>query len=199
MQSMTTRVTLISHAATPIQRRAAFPLDEPLEEREISKIVGLKWQIPRAQRILAAPERRAQQTALALGLTPETATELRDCNYGMWNGREFDEVSSGDPAGVAEWLSNPLATPHGGDSIANLIARVGQWLDDSLETGHTVAVTHPAIIPRSAIVHALNAPPLAFWRIDITPLSLTDLRFNRKWTLRSTACPLRNLIEEIAE
>lgn len=197
MQNMT-RVTLISHAATEAQRRAAFPLNEPLDEREISRIVELKWKMPRIHRTLTAPEQRAQQTARALGLAAETAMELRDCNYGTWGGREFDEVSSRDPEGVIEWLSNPLATPHGGDSIASLIARVSQWLDDSFETGHTVAVTHPAVI-RGAILHALNAPILAFWRIDIPPLTLTDLRFNGKWTLRSTACPLLKTIEETAE
>jgi hypothetical protein len=40
---------------------------------------------------------------------------------------------------------------------------------------------------RSAIVHALSASAQTFWRIDIAPLSLTDLRFNgRVWTLRSS-------------
>jgi broad specificity phosphatase PhoE len=196
MQNMT-RVTLISHAATQAQRRAAFPLDETLDEREISAIVELKWKAPRV-RILSAPERRTQQTARTLGLAAETEMELRDCNYGTWGGREFEEVSSGDPEGIAEWLSNPSATPHGGDSIASVIARVGQWLDSLPEIGHIVAVTHPAVI-RGAILHALNAPTLTFWRIDIAPLTLTDLRFSGKWTLRSTACPLRRAIEELAE
>ena len=197
MQNMT-RVTLISHAATQAQRRAAFPLDETLDEREISTIVELKWQVPRLHRILSAPERRTQQTARALGLSAETEMELRDCNYGTWGGREFEEVSSGDPESIVEWLSNPSATPHGGDSIASVIDRVGQWLDSLPRTGHIMAVTHPAVI-RSAILHALNAPILAFWRIDVAPLTLTDLRFSGKWTLRSMACPLRRAIEEIAE
>jgi broad specificity phosphatase PhoE len=193
---MATRLTLISHAATPALRRAAFPLDESLDEREIAKITGLNWQPPRADRIISAPERRAQQTAQALGFTVKTVTELRDCDYGTWGGRAFDEVHSSDPDGVVAWLTDPDATPHKGDSIAHLVARLAQWLDGQNETGHTVAVTHPAVI-RGLIVHALTAPILAFWRIDIAPLSLTDLRFNGKaWTLRSIACPLRKTDEE---
>ena len=194
----TMRVTLISHAATKAQRRAAFPLDETLDEREISTIVELKWQMPRVHGVLAAPEHRAQQTARALGFDAETSMELRDCNYGTWAGRELEEVSSTDPKGIAEWLTNPSATPHGGDSIANLVARSGQWLDSLPKTGHLVAVTHPAVI-RGALLYVLDAPTLAFWRIDIAPLTLTDLRFSGKWTLRSTACPLRRTIEESAE
>ena len=69
-----------------------------------------------------------------------------------------------------------------------LIDRVGSWLD--LSQDHAIAVTHPAVI-RAAIVRVLNAPPQAFWRIDVAPLSLTDMRFNgRAWTLRCVACPL---------
>jgi broad specificity phosphatase PhoE len=187
-----TRFTFICHAATSAVRRAAFPLDEPLDVDEIAKITALNWQVPRAQRILSAPERRTQQTAKALGLVAETTTELRDCNYGDWNGRDFDEVHLNEPEGIAEWLTNPLSTPHGGNSISDLIARVGKWLDKQTDPGHTIAVTHPAVI-RGAIVIGLNAPTQTFWRIDIVPLSITDLRFSGKaWTLRSTSCPLQS-------
>jgi broad specificity phosphatase PhoE len=197
--TLTTRFTLISHAATHAQRRAAFPLDEPLEEREIAKIAVLGWNAPRAQRILCGPELRVQQTAQALGLAATVALDLRDCDYGRWHGRELDELQSNDPEGIATWLADPVAAPHGGESIVNLIGRVGRWLDEQHDTGHTIAVTHPAVI-RSAIVHALQAPAHAFWRIDIAPLSWADIRFNgRVWTLRSAACALRKSDEEVAQ
>ncbi|WP_260736538.1 histidine phosphatase family protein [Tunturiibacter lichenicola] len=187
---MTTRLTLISHAATPAQRRAAFPLDEPLEQQQISKIALLGWTAPKANKILSAPELRTQQTALALGLTASVAIELRDCDYGDWQGHELCSLQAQDPEGVAAWLADPAAAPHGGESIANLIDRVGCWLDQLKEDGHTIAITHPAVI-RGAVVHVLNAPLHSFWRVDIAPLTLTDLRFNgRVWTLRSCASPL---------
>jgi broad specificity phosphatase PhoE len=188
---LTGRFTFISHAATQAQRRAAFPLDEPLEEQEISKIAALRWKAPRAQHVFAAPERRAQQTAKTLGLSAVTVEELRDCNYGEWCGREFDELYSSDPEGVGAWLTDPDAVPHGGESVANLIGRVAGWLNEHHHDGHTIVVTHPGVI-RSAIVHVLAAAPKTFWRIDIATLSLTDIRFNGNvWTLRSIACPLR--------
>jgi broad specificity phosphatase PhoE len=130
-------------------------LDESLDEHEIAKITGLNRQPPRADRTISAPELRAQQTAQALGFTVKTATELRDGDYGTWGGRAFDEVHSSDPDGVVAWLTDPDATPHRGDSIAHLVARVAQWLDGQNETGHTVAVTI-LVIPRG-IAHALSA------------------------------------------
>jgi broad specificity phosphatase PhoE len=38
----------------------------------------------------------------------------------------------------------------------------------------SIVVTDPAII-RAAIVHAIEATPQSFWRIDIAPLSITRL------------------------
>ena len=188
---MTTRLTLISHAPTQAQRRAAFPADESLEEQEFAKVAALGWKAPRVQRIWSAPERQTQQTAQALGLSAAIALELHDCDYGAWQGREFDELQSAEPEGVMAWLTDAVASPHGGESIIDLINRVGRWLDEQRDAGHILAVTHPAVI-RGAIVHALQAPAQSFWRIDIAPLSLTDLRFNgRVWTVRSTACPLQ--------
>jgi broad specificity phosphatase PhoE len=190
------RLTLIAHAATEAQRRAAFPLDEPIAEPEIARIAALAWRAPRAKRAWSAPEQRAQQTAHALGLDAVRANELRDCDYGRWRGRTMDEVHAEEPEGILAWLSDPAAAPHGGESIQSLIGRAGKWLDEQCEidaqhdAGHIVAVTHPAVI-RAAIVHALRLPAPTFWRFDIPPLSLTDLRFSRGgWTLRCTGCSL---------
>jgi len=192
---LTGRFTFISHAATQAQRRAAFPIDEPIDEREISKIAALQWKAPHVQHVFAAPERRTQQTANVLDLSAVTVEELSDCDYGEWRGRDFDELYSCDPEGIGAWLTDPDAVPHGGESIANLIGRVSAWLNEHRDAGHTIVVTHPAVI-RSAIVHVLDATPQTFWRIDIAPLSLTDIRFNGNvWTLRSIACPLRQIDE----
>jgi broad specificity phosphatase PhoE len=187
---LASRLTLIAHAATEAQRRTAFPLDEPLEQREMAKIAALGWKAPRAHRIVSGPERRAKQTAEALGLSAETAVELRDCDYGAWRGYTLSEVEQRQPEEVLAWLTDPDAAPHGGESILQLITRMGDWLKEQSAVDHTIAVTHPAVI-RSALIHTLQSPPSSFWRIDIAPLSLTDLRWNgRVWTVRSSGCAL---------
>jgi broad specificity phosphatase PhoE len=187
---LASRLTLIAHAATEAQRRAAFPLDEPLEQREMAKIAALGWKAPRAHRVVSGPERRAKQTAEALGLSAENAAELRDFDYGAWRGYTLNEVEQRQPEEVLAWLTDPGAAPHGGESILQLITRMGDWLKEQSAVDHTIAVTHPAVI-RSALIHALQSPPSSFWRIDIAPLSLTDLRWNgRVWTVRSTGCAL---------
>ena len=188
---MNARLTLVAHAATTAQRQAAFPLDEPITEREISRIAALNWSVPRAERIWSAPEQRAQETARLLGLEATVADGLRDCDYGRWRGRSMDEVQSADPEGILAWLTDPSSAPHGGQSIEDLIERVGRWIDQQRGVSHTLAVTHPAVI-RAAIVRVLQLPAQTFWRLDIAPLSLTDLRFNQSgWALRCFGCALR--------
>ena len=187
---MATRLTLISHAATEALRRSAFPLDEPLEEREMAKVAALGWDALRAQRVLSGPERRVRQTAQALGLSAEVTAELRDCDFGDWRGYTLSEIELRQPEEVVAWLADPAAAPHRGESILHLITRIGGWLEKQRASDHTIAVTHAAVI-RGALVHALQAPPLTFWRIDIAPLSVTDLRWNgRVWTVRSSGCSL---------
>jgi broad specificity phosphatase PhoE len=189
-QVIPARLALISHAATLALRRASFPLDEPVIEGELEKIAALGWLSPRAQQVLCGPEQRAQQTAKALGLEASVAAELADVDYASWRGKEVHEIHASDPDGLAAWLTDVEAAPHGGESFVQLIARVGRWMADQTAAGHTVAVTHPSVI-RAAILCTLQAPPQSFWRIEIAPLSVTDLRFNgRLWTARSTGCPL---------
>lgn len=188
---MTARVLLIAHAATQAQRRAAFPSDEPITEQEMEKIVALRWRAPRAANVWSAPEQCAQQTFCALGLTAIVRNELRDCDYGRWRGRTMDEVQTEDPEGILTWLTDPSACPHGGESVENLIYRIGGWMDEQRTARTTIAVTHPAVI-RTAIVHALRIPAQTFWRFDVAPLTLTDLRFSRNvWTLRCVSCTLQ--------
>jgi broad specificity phosphatase PhoE len=184
------RITFISHAPTLAVRRASFPLDEALLDGESEKIVAIGWIAPRAQHVWCGPGKRTQQTAAALGLEPSVLPELADIDYGKWNGKEINDVYATDPDGFADWLINPNAAPHGGGSVAQLIARVEKWMAMQTTAGHILAVTHPAVI-RAAILCALQAPPESFWRVEIAPLSLTDLRFSgRFWTVRTAGCSL---------
>lgn len=178
---MATRLTLLCHGTLVRRPEVGFPADGPVDPAGLAAIPA----VGRFDRVLSAPERRAQQTAEAIGPDAIVEPALRDCDYGTWRGRSLGEIGAGDPDGTAAWLADPSAAPHGGESIVDLIHRVGAWLDAGLKPGHTVGVTHPAVI-RAVLVHALGAPPAAFWRIDVEPLSIADLRHNAgRWTLRA--------------
>ena len=184
------RITLMSHAPTEAVRRGAFPLDEALNESEFAKLRLLGWIPPRASHIQTGPEQRTRQTAAALGLEATATADLKELDYGSWRGMSLEEVQAHDPTGLGEWLGDVHAAPHGGESIAELISRTDQWLRQRTSSSHTIAITHSAFI-RAAIVLAVGAPESSFWRIDIVPLSVTDLRWSgHRWKLRSAGIKL---------
>jgi broad specificity phosphatase PhoE len=142
-------------------------------------------------RICCAPSAAARQTAEALGLGLVLGLvvepEIRDCDYGRWSGRPLVDVARDEPEAFTAWMTDPDSRPHGGESRADLLLRVGGWVDSlRQEQGRTtLAVTHPAVI-RAAIVHAIEATPATFWHLDVGPLSRARLRSDgRRWALRS--------------
>jgi broad specificity phosphatase PhoE len=177
------RLTLVSHAMTHAMARGRFPADEPLSDTgrgQFEAMAGLD--IRGEARQLAGPERRARQTAQLLGLQATTEPRLADLDCGRWRGATLDDVN---PEELQEWLADPVAAPHGGESIVDLIDRVSGWLNSLADnTSPIVAVTHPAVI-RAAVLLALDGPPKSFWRMDIAPVSRTVLhRRGGCWTLR---------------
>jgi len=180
------RISLICHGATAATRAAGFPDDEPLEDGGLDQARALGRSLRRWDRAATSPAPCARQTAEALLLNAAVDPALRDCDYGRWSGRKLAEVQAVQPAAVATWLSDPGAAPHGGESIVALIRRVSDWMADRLrDDGHIIAVTHAAVI-RAAMIHALDAPPGAFWRIDVEPLALVDFRSDKhRWALRA--------------
>ncbi len=102
----------------------------------------------------------------------------------------LEEIQAHDPTGLGEWLADVHAAPYDGESIAKLISRTARWLGQRTSSRHTIAVTHSTFI-RAAIVLALGAPESSFWRIEIAPLSITDLRWSgHGWKLRSAGVKL---------
>jgi broad specificity phosphatase PhoE len=188
----TRRVVMVSHGLTAAIRAARFPLDEPLEEPPSSEppeeplgepleqqhgIRALRVRLPAGFTALSSPARRCLQTAELLGLKPQIEPALADWNLGVWAGRSLAELAQASPAAVEAWTTNPAAAPHGGESLLDLIGRVGAWLDDSDpdRPSRLLTVTDPAVI-RAALIHSLTSSARSFWRIDVAPLSVAELR-----------------------
>jgi broad specificity phosphatase PhoE len=184
---MTGRLTMICSGATAATRHAAFPLDEPLEPQAVLLAQALGDQLRRADRVWSSPALRSRQTAQALGLQAVERLDLADQDMGSWSGKTLAAISQQQSENISTWLSDPAAAPHGGESIAGLSARIAALMDTLLgERGHTIAVTHPAVI-RTAVLHVLGAPLGSFWRIDCEPLSVAEFRSDgRRWALRAS-------------
>jgi len=179
------RLFLVRHAATSATRALAFPLDEPLDERALSEAAALSDAVPARLDVLCSPALRTRATAQAARLgEPRIDPALAECDFGAWAGRTLEEVGAADPGGVGAWMADPDARPHGGESLSAFAARVAKWLDrQATLDGGAVAITHGGVV-KAAVVHALGAPIEAFWRVDVTPLALTELHaHDGHWTV----------------
>lgn len=185
-----TRITLISHPATQEQKAGVFPCEESLDAEVLAKLATVAWRPAGNSRILTAPELRTRQTAVALGLSAVEVADLRDCDFGRWRGRSLEALQEEEISELSRWLDDVTAAPHEGESFHSLMIRVSIWLDSQREAGPVIAVTHASVV-RAAVVGALQVPDEAFLRIEVAPLTATDIRFSAgHWRVRSVGVPL---------
>jgi broad specificity phosphatase PhoE len=65
----------------------------------------------------------------SVSCTPKVS-ELRECDFGTWTARTLVDVAFEDASALDTWLRDAYAAPHDGESLAELINRVGRLLDD---------------------------------------------------------------------
>ncbi|MFF7968773.1 histidine phosphatase family protein [Streptomyces sp. NPDC007903] len=189
---MPLRVTFVAAAHGSPSHAERFQDDRPLDQAgwdEVQRVVGCLLPLAAAELRYCSPTPRSRATGDALGYAPLAQLALRDCDMGRWRGLTLAEAMAREPQAVDAWLADPRASPHGGESMLAFISRVGGWLDTRPGDDHAriVAVAEPAVI-RAALVYALQAPPSAFWSIDVRPLStITVAGRAGRWTLRLEA------------
>jgi broad specificity phosphatase PhoE len=175
---MAQRVLVVAHAATPATRALLFDGSGELLPGEIKRLSG------RVAAWVRGPEKACEATAVRLGAPAQPIPDLRECDFGAWTGKALVDIADEDASGLENWLHDPKAAPHGGESFARLITRVGRVLDDHpWPEGRSVIVVTP-LVARALVVHALGAAPEVIFHIDMAPLSRASLsRSNSMWRL----------------
>jgi broad specificity phosphatase PhoE/ribonuclease HI len=183
-----TTTHLLRHGETPhtaAKRFSGFGGDDPsLNE------VGVE-QAHRAARHLAAsggadvivtsPMARTRETAAVvanhLGLDVVVDDDLRECNFGEWDGKTFADVQRDDKEALDTWLGSTAVAPPGGESFDQVELRVRAARDRMLEQfagSNLIVVTH--VTPLKTMLRlALDAPTHAYFRIEIKPASLSTI------------------------
>ncbi|MFF2327430.1 MULTISPECIES: histidine phosphatase family protein [unclassified Streptomyces] len=186
---MTIQVMLISPALNAALREARFDGDAPLDAAGVRQAREAAAAVPAADRYVCGPSERCARSAEALGVRAALEPALRGWDMGRWSGQRLVDVSAREPEAVSAWMTDPSAAGHGGESLLTFCARVACWLDSvesayDGEDGRVLGIVEPAVV-RAVIVRALGLPTLAFWRLDIAPLTLTGLSGRSgRWNLR---------------
>jgi len=118
----------------------------------------------------------AELAAKKMGIPFITAPELRERNFGEWEGLTNDEVRQRYPIGAKSHKEDPANfRPPGGESRADVCQRIAAFVDLLLQKhpGKKVLIcTHGGPI-KAAVCHALRCEPEAWLRFDISNASIT--------------------------
>ena len=181
---MTKRVILIRHGDLGEARRGLYigRTDAPLSEggrRQAAALAGELGRLSGAH-LLCSPLLRTRETAeIALG-APDACdidSDLREIDFGRWEGMGFAEIAAADPAAVERWaaLDEAFAFP-GGERIGDFSQRIGAVAGRIAAdpAGTVVAFTHGGVI-RFLICRFLGLEDRHYLLFDVQPGSLCEL------------------------
>lgn len=144
-----------------------------------------EWLAPVADEIdvlISSPVRRTRESAEIIAeVFGNLAVELEDgfaeMEFGAWDGLTFMEVAEKHKDDLDEWLGSLEVAPGGGESFKAVEERVLSALERVLTThaGKTVAIVSHVTPIKTLVAHALEAPLLSVFRMELSPASVTVL------------------------
>ena len=106
---MASRLILLRHGRTGLSGRYVGSSDVPLSEEGRKQILDLRPDLGtmKIDGLLTSPMLRCTQSAnlLDLGLPMQLDPDLREIDFGRWEGKSFAEIEAQDPALVQHWAS----------------------------------------------------------------------------------------------
>lgn len=186
-----TRLLLVRHGQTPLtaaKRLSGLGKNPGLSElgqEQARRIADRLAAMGGIEAVVASPFQRTMQTATViagpLGLPVLEVEELRECDFGAWEGLDFAEIQAGWADELQTWLASTAAAPPRGESFDEVGRRVDAARTRLLArySGRTVVVvTH--VTPIKHLVRAtLGAPASSLYRMRMGPASLSMISW---WT-----------------
>ncbi len=100
---------------------------------------------------------------------------LTDGILGDWAGLTPEEIGRRWPPEFAAWRSDVDAAPPGGESYAAVRRRAARVFTDAVRRhpGETLVLVTHAVVVKMMVVHALDVPSRAVYRLRVDPASLS--------------------------
>jgi alpha-ribazole phosphatase len=158
------RIALVRHPAPLIAPGICYGrLDIPLSPDGVAAFAGIVAQLTDfpAEKLWSSPAQRCMALAEAIapsrGLPRQVDARLLELDFGNWEGVAWDDVPRD---ALDRWASDPLAfAPPGGESGADLIARVTSFHADLVSQGRDcVVVSHGG--PLKLLAALLRGAPM---------------------------------------
>ncbi len=186
-----TRFVLVRHGETKANREYRYigANDDALTDHgqaQAVQLAGALSVLPVAA-VYSSPRQRAYQTALPIasrhGLTVQVLDDLREADFGTWEGLSRSEVvarSTQDAEQLLAWEHDTTLAPPGGESLEAMHLRVSTVVEKLVQAHPdqtVVLVSHVGPI-KAILCAALGAPVSAAFRIFLDPatISVVDWR-----------------------
>jgi probable phosphoglycerate mutase len=188
-QELPTVTVLLRHGDTRLspEHRLSGQRDVPLSAvgaRQAKAAAGKLAADAEIDAVVTSPLQRAAATAAIagteLGLTPVTDDDLRETDFGDWEGYTLAEVQQRWPSAVSAWQHDPEQAPPGGESFADTAQRVRQACDRLVceHRGQTVlVVTHITPI-KIMLCRALDVPLTALYRMYLGSACINEIQWH---------------------
>ncbi len=113
-----------------------------------------------------------------MGLRPVALAELRDIDYGEWQGRLTADVEAQWPDLMRTWRKAPhKARIPGGETLQAVHERVTRGLQLILDAGkdRTVAIIGHDSVNRVLLLHFLGLPLERYWHLKQSPSCINGI------------------------
>jgi broad specificity phosphatase PhoE len=172
-------IAFVRHGQTELNRtgRLQGRLDVPLSAlgEQQALAVARGYATEPVTRVVTSPLQRAVATATAIadahGLAVEIDKRLVELDYGEWDGQALADVPS---EAWAAWRTDPSFAPPGGETLADVGARVASFVADLLGDDLVIAVSHVSPI-KAAVCGALQIDDRVTWRMQLDVASVTRI------------------------
>lgn len=186
--SAPTTLLLARHGATDFSVEKRFSgiggVDKPLNALGNAQAEALAREIAErggADVIVCSPLLRTRQTAAyvseAIDVPVEIDEGFAECGFGEWDGFTFSEVRERWPLQLDAWLASTEIAPPGGESFADVNARVARARQGVLErhAGKRVIIVAHVTPIKVMVSQALETDLTLLFRMELSPCSLTTL------------------------
>ena len=153
-----------------------------LGEQQAERLAGLLGATGGVDVLACSPVRRARQTAEAvaavLGLPLRVEDDLREIDFGDWEGLTPAEVDRGWPGRQGAWRGQTAEPAPGGESVEQVgdrVAAVRERLAAEHPGARILLVSHMYPCKLTA-VDALGVPRVAMHRMHVEPTGLGEVR-----------------------
>ncbi|MEL0084091.1 MAG: alpha-ribazole phosphatase family protein [Gammaproteobacteria bacterium] len=178
-----TLVDLLRHGKPDPGHRYAGSLNDPLSAIGWRQMRGAVRTVAPWQKVITSPMQRCREFAEKLArdyrAPVEIIDELREIDFGDWEGREVEELMLEDDAALQAFWRDPVNnTPPGGEPLVDFQARVltaWQAMLDECQGQHALMVCHSGV-QRVIVGDVLNMPLGSLFNLETPYAGLSRVR-----------------------